>query len=402
MVEIAMRRSQEVPLSLYIHFPWCVRKCPYCDFLSYPCGNSLHAEHEYIEAIIRDLEQELIYIGSGGAVKINSIYIGGGTPSLLSLTSIDKLLQKINRLCVINASAEITIEANPGTINYEYCRGLLANGITRISIGIQSLQDEKLAIIGRIHDAAAARQSVIDAQRAGFTNINLDFMFGMPQQNVTDALFDLQQALDLAPTHISWYQFTLEKGTVFYKNPPPGILDNEIIWQMEECGKELLATAGFEQYEVSAYCRDDFQCQHNLNYWQFGDYLGIGVGAHGKLTFIVDDKICDNVNNYFVTRYSKHIYPQAYCNGQQRGDFVAAEFEITKENLPGEFMLNALRLYRRIPYDLFIRRTGLPLTCIADKLQQAVDLGLLSLDSVGIVTSKKGRNFLNDLLQIFI
>lgn len=394
-----LQRNTNIPLSLYIHFPWCLRKCPYCDFLSYPCSSDFD-ENIYIDAVVRDLQQELFCLGGNGGIKekISSIYIGGGTPSLLSVVGVQKLLTQINYLCEVVADAEITIESNPGTIDSEYCRGLLDCGVTRLSIGVQSLQDEKLRLLGRIHDAVTACQSVVAAQLAGFRNINLDLMFGLPQQSVADALYDLQAAINLAPMHISWYQFTLEKGTVFYTQPPEAMPDVEVIWQMENEGKQFLSEQGFMQYEVSAYCRGGQKCLHNLNYWQFGDYLGVGVGAHGKLT-VNDEK---SEHNYLVTRYSKLIQPHIYCTAQQRNDFVASEEVIATENLSGEFMMNALRLYQAVPLSLFVERTGLPLQRIENELQQAVALGLLTLTADSMITTNKGKNFLNDLIQIFM
>jgi putative oxygen-independent coproporphyrinogen III oxidase len=421
-----------VPLALYIHFPWCLRKCPYCDFLSYARNDVVFDETLYLDALLRDLAVEWQRVESGGdcggnnsgsrvgapaSREISSIYIGGGTPSLLSSRGVARLLATIFMQCKVRSDAEITIEANPDTLNAAYCRGLRAGGINRISIGVQSLQDEKLRWLGRVHDAATARRAVDAAGAGGFSNINLDLMFGVPTQSAHDAIADLTAALALSPTHLSWYQFTLEEGSMFYRQPPPRAVlpSEEELWQMQQEGQQLLRDYNFMQYEVSAYSLAGYQCQHNLNYWSFGDYLGVGSGAHGKVTLasVVAERV-----GYQVLRYHKIKQPQVYCTVVQQGArqpnavgdkmvfsgsrFSVEEKIIAPSELPFEFMLNALRLYQPIPYQLFVERTGLPIEAILDKLQRAESLELLELTADSFSTTDKGKNFLNDLISIFL
>lgn len=392
-----------IPLALYIHFPWCIQKCPYCDFLSYSHtalidGWSKFAD-VYVDALLCDLRRDLGAFAGADRI-ISSIYIGGGTPTLLPIAALARLMLEVRRWCAVHDDAEITIEANPETVDRAYCTALRAEcGINRISIGVQSFNDKHLALLGRVHNAARARAAIAAVQSAGFTNINIDLMFGLPMQSMADAVDDLRVALALSPTHLSWYQLTIEEGSLFYVSPPDGLPVDEMLWQMQQAGKQLLASAGFAQYEVSAYCQKGKECQHNLNYWQFGDYLGIGVGAHGKITMEAEGK-----ENLQVVRYSKVDNPQKYLAGIKDPDsFVHEKKLITAAALPFEFMLNALRLYRPISHQLFTARTGLSPAVLQNKLKHAVELGLIEVTCADTITAtEKGRNFLNDLVEIFL
>jgi putative oxygen-independent coproporphyrinogen III oxidase len=374
-----------IPLSLYIHLPWCIRKCPYCDFNSHALRGEL-PEKAYVTALLQDLQQDLPRVAGR---TIHSIFIGGGTPSLFSPNAIESLLTGINKYLPISANTEITLEANPGTVEQSAFAGFRQAGINRLSIGIQSFQDEKLKTLGRIHGSKEALRAVQSAQQAGFTNFNLDLMFGLPQQTIADALFDLTTAIDLQPTHISWYQLTLEPNTFFYQHPPT-LPNDDHIWEMQTEGQALLATHTFNQYEISAYSKAKHQCQHNLNYWEFGDYLGIGAGAHGKIT---------DLKNGTVHRMHKLKHPKIYLDSKQ---FIAEEKNIATKELAFEFMLNALRLKQTITLDLFSARTGLHLAAIEKQLAIAASNNLLQYDQHSIKVTEHGYRFLNNLLEIFL
>lgn len=369
-------------LSIYIHFPWCMRKCPYCDFNSYALTSAVDRDL-YIATLIRDFKQDLPKIKSR---NIASIYLGGGTPSLFRSRQIEKLLNEIARDGLLKGNLEITMEVNPGTITRSQCRDLRALGINRLSVGVQSFQNVKLALLGRIYRRAQVLHT-LDFVAEYFENFNLDLLFGLPRQNIRDALQDLRQALFFKPKHISWYQLTLEKGTPFYLDPP-SLPSADEIWEIQQAGQKLLRQQDFIQYEVSAYSKRNYQCQHNVNYWEFGDYLGIGAGAHSKLT--LPDKII---------RFHKFPKPQDYLMAKE---FIAATEALSAKQLPFEFMLNALRLFKPIPFSLFEEMTGIKIDTIAEKLSQAQKLGLLRLTSKHIIATSRGRNFLNDLLEIFI
>jgi putative oxygen-independent coproporphyrinogen III oxidase len=374
------------PLSLYIHLPWCVRKCPYCDFNSHTLRNEL-PENQYIAALIADLDQDLVKVTGRSLV---SIFIGGGTPSLFSPAAIDALLTAVHARFNFNDNIEITLEANPGTVEYERFVGFRAAGVNRLSIGIQSFQEDKLKILGRIHNGNEAIRAVEAAHAAGFTNFNLDLMHGLPQQTLEDALYDLTTALQLKPTHLSWYQLTLEPNTLFYKQPPQLPAD-DFIWEMQDRCRELLAEHNFRQYEISAYSRSGKQCQHNRNYWQFGDYLGIGAGAHSKIT---------DVKQQTITRDWKLKNPKDYLKADTT--FIGEEKIISPTELPFEFMLNTLRLYEDIPLKLFVERTGLSIAELTTPLQKAEEKGLLNWNSEIIQPTDLGRRFYNDLVAMFI
>lgn len=380
-----------IPLSLYIHIPWCLQKCPYCDFNSHALKGAL-PEIAYVNALIEDLAQDIVTFSVQDR-PIQSIFIGGGTPSLFSADAIEKLLQAIQKQCRFASNIEITLEANPGTVE----QGLFADfkqvGINRLSIGIQSFQAEKLKSLGRIHNAAEAIRAVETAHQAGFENFNLDLMYGLPNQTMADALFDLKTALSLNPTHLSWYQLTLEPNTAFYHRPPVLPVIDELV-EIQIAGQSYLAEQGFYPYEISAYTthsQPDRRSVHNLNYWLFGDYLAIGAGAHGKITDLKTDRIM---------RYWKTRHPKDYLDPNTA--FLAGQKIISPLEIPLEFMMNTLRLYQLIPLELFKERTGLSIDCISSQLNQAKSGGLLDWDEWHIKTTDLGKRYLNDLLQLFL
>ena len=373
------------PLSLYIHVPWCVRKCPYCDFNSHEAKLAL-PEQQYIAALIRDLELALPQIWGR---KVYSVFIGGGTPSLLSAQSIGKILTTVRMLLPLDVNAEITLEANPGTVEAEKFAGFREAGVNRLSLGIQSFNDVHLKALGRIHDAAEARRAVEIAQQ-NFDNINLDLMYGLPQQTLEQAEQDVRTALDFAPQHLSCYHLTLEPNTLFYRYPP-ALPDDDVSSEMQQSIEQLLAVHGYLHYETSAFARPKKQSRHNLNYWQFGDYLGIGAGAHSKLSF-----------HNKVLRQMRHKQPQAYMDAVALDAPIQTGHEVGRDQLPFEFMMNALRLNEGVPTMLFTERTSLPLLLIRRELEQAQQRGLLWHDLQHIAPTALGQRFLNDLLQIFL
>ncbi len=375
-----------VPLSLYIHIPWCVRKCPYCDFNSHTLREDL-PEHAYVQAVLADLEADLPEVWGR---RINSIFIGGGTPSLFSPESLHELLAGVRARLPLRPTAEITLEANPGTVDSGRFAAFRQAGINRLSIGIQSLDDAALQALERIHDRQQAIRAVEAAQKAGFDNFNVDLMFGLPQQNQAAALRDLQLAMDLQPPHLSWYQLTLEHNTKFYRQPPVGMPDDDLLWDMQQAGQDLLARRGYAQYEVSAYAQAGRRCQHNLNYWQFGDYLGLGAGAHGKLS---------NAQQGAVRRYSKIRHPRAYL--QATTGFIQEQQCLDEAALRLEFMLNALRLVEGFETHWFVERTGLSLNSLHNALQTAVQNGWLIIKAEHIQPSAEGMRFLDELLLLF-
>ena len=376
---------KHIPLSLYIHLPWCIRKCPYCDFNSHVAPNTL-PEAEYMTALLEDLEQE--WPRADGR-PLQSIFIGGGTPSLFSPHSIEQLLKKIAQRLKWAPQIEITLEANPGTAEQQKFRDFHHNGINRLSIGVQSFNEQHLKKLGRIHNGSDAKKAIDIAHHVGFKNFNIDLMYGLSQQKVDEALSDLETAISLQPAHLSWYQLTLEPNTLFYQQSPP-LPNQDDIFAMEQEGRQLLKVNSYQHYEVSAYAKPNYQCIHNNNYWQFGDYLAIGAGAHGKITAANGD----------VIRYWKHKHPKQYLSS--KNSFIAEEKIITEKELPFEFMLNALRLQKPIAIDLFNRRTGLALSDILLPLTQAKEQGLLQWDNHSIETTALGKKFLNDLLVIFM
>lgn len=382
------------PLSLYIHIPWCVRKCPYCDFNSHTLkadNEQVSREEKYISALIIDFQQSLSNIQDR---PLHSIFIGGGTPSLFKPESYERLFKAIFQEVACEKDIEITLEANPGTADEKNFRGYRESGINRISLGVQSFNPEKLHKLGRIHSADQAKNAFYLARNAGFERINLDLMFGLPDQTVEEALNDLEQALILNPDHLSWYQLTLEPNTVFYKRPP--ILPNEdYLWEIELEGKKIIQSY-YEQYEISAYSQVNQQCRHNVNYWQFGDYLGIGAGAHGKTTNVQQEKT-------YITRTQKKRQPEDYIQGLQRKkSFTAKTEEIPVHDRVFEFMLNALRLYQPISYDLFSHRTGIAIEKIRPQLINAQDKNLIILNEDTFDVTNLGHRYLNDLQALFL
>ncbi len=371
-------------LSLYIHIPWCLRKCPYCDFNSHQAGEAL-PEAEYVEALLLDLEQDLPRVWGR---TLGSIFIGGGTPSLLSAEAVDRLLSGIRARLPLKPDLEITLEANPGTAEQDRFADYRAAGVNRLSIGVQSFDDARLEALGRIHDAAEARAAAEKAKAAGFDNFNLDLMFGLPGQDTQGALADLETAIALGPAHISWYQLTLEPHTWFHRHPPalPG---DDALWEMQTAGQALLADKGFGQYEVSAYAQTDRRCRHNLNYWRFGDYLGIGAGAHGKIT----DRATGR-----VVRLAKHRHPERYLAARREGAFVSSETRLGPADAAFEYLMNALRLKEGFASTDFEAATGQPFAGIRPALETAAARGLLVLENGRVRASEQGFHFLDSLL----
>jgi len=374
------------PLSLYIHVPWCVRKCPYCDFNSHALRGEL-PETDYVDALLRDLELELPRVWGR---RLHSVFIGGGTPSLLSARAIDRLLAGIRARLPLTPDTEITLEANPGASDAERFAGYRAAGINRLSIGIQSFDNARLAVLGRIHGRDEALRAAEAARQAGFENFNLDLMFGLPEQTPDQALADVESALALAPTHLSVYQLTLEPNTPFHAQPP-SLPDDDTIAIMQESLERALAGSGYARYEVSAYARPKRQCAHNRNYWEFGDYLGIGAGAHGKIT-----------DHEGILRVARRQQPQDYLMHAGTPQALAESRRLTPDETAFEFMLNALRLTEGVPVTLFPQRTGLPLAVVEPALAEATRRGLLVEHDDVIRPTAHGQRFLNDLIGLFL
>ncbi len=371
-----------------MHIPWCVRKCPYCDFNSHEPKKTI-PERDYINALIQDLEQSLPSVWGR---TVDTIFIGGGTPSLFSAEGIDRLLSEIRARLPLAPTIEITMEANPGAIEQAKFAEFRSAGINRLSIGVQSLNDELLQRIGRVHSAREAYLAVEHAHDAGFEQINLDLMFALPTQTLVQAQQDLSNALALEPTHLSHYQMTIEPNTWFHKHPP-ATPDDELSWAMQSQCQERLGAAGFEHYEVSAYARPGKQCRHNLNYWQYGDYLGIGAGAHAKITDAAQQNI---------TRTATVKHPNDYLQHAASEQRYATQEVLSRKEVPFEFMMNALRLTEGFPSSLFFEHTGLPLSTIDNALQQAEEQGLLEYELQWIRPTEQGRRFLNTLLTLFL
>jgi putative oxygen-independent coproporphyrinogen III oxidase len=386
------------PLSLYIHVPWCIRKCPYCDFNSHQANNDI-PEAEYVAALRFDLEQDQSLAQDR---KLTSIFFGGGTPSMLSAQAIGQILTDAENIIGFDPDIEITLEANPGTFEQEKFSGFRAAGVNRLSIGIQSFNDQQLKLLGRVHGRDEALRAVGVARKAGFDNINLDLMHGLPEQSVDAAKADLLQAIDLAPEHLSWYQLTIEQNTAFY-SAPPVLPEEEILADIQDAGIELLAAAGYEQYEISAYARNKKRARHNLNYWEFGDYLGIGAGAHGKITFPKENKIL----RLWKTRLPKHYLDAATSQkisanlGGHQNVFGGGSDLLLPDALPLEFMMNALRLHDGVPLSYFAQRTGLDWQEINEIWQNLMGKGLVEISHNHLRPTELGRRFLNRLLGDF-
>ncbi|MCL1826015.1 MAG: radical SAM family heme chaperone HemW [Betaproteobacteria bacterium] len=377
------------PLALYVHFPWCVRKCPYCDFNSHEPrdGCSAIPFAAWGEAVAADLEAALPQIGGR---SVHSVFIGGGTPSLLPSLVLEKLLDTLRARLPFEPEIEITLEANPGAVEISRFRDYRAAGVTRLSLGVQSFDDGLLTRIGRIHDGREARRA-LDAAREHFGQVNVDLMVGLPGQMPGQALADLEIAIGSGVRHLSCYHLTVEPNTPFAFAPPDGLPDEDAVADMEETITARLAEAGFRHYEVSAFAWAGNECRHNLNYWHFGDYLGLGPGAHGKLT-----------TSGGIVREMRHKYPARYLEGAARSGFIQERRTVGMEELPFEFMMNALRLSDGVPATLFSERTGLPLAAIAEELEQSRRAGLLDPDPGRLRPTARGLRFLNELLQGFL
>ena len=375
------------PLALYVHLPWCVRKCPYCDFNSYEAKGDL-PEDDYVTALLRDLESERSLLQGR---EFQSIFIGGGTPSLFSGAAVSRLLSGVRALAPVATDAEITLEANPGAIEARRFAEFRLAGITRLSIGIQSLRDEQLRSLGRIHSASEAKRAVETARVAGFDNINLDVMYGLPADTVEGAIADLQQTLALSPAHVSWYQLTLEPNTAFARRPPC-LPSEERVAEIEARGRELLGAAGYQRYEISAYALPSRRCRHNLNYWRFGDYLGIGAGAHGKTT---------SIGSQTIERRAKTRNPRTYAQGAGSPSACSIERIDSARQTALEFLLNALRLVDGVSEQCFVERAGQPVSALADNRQRALSLGWLDTEHGVLRATPCGLQMLNPLLELF-
>lgn len=378
------------PLSLYIHIPWCVQKCPYCDFNSH-AQKGLIPEQEYIEHLLADLSQDLtVYQTAIGERKLHSIFIGGGTPSLFSAEGIAYLLSEVEKRIAFEPNIEITLEANPGTVEAERFLGYAQGGVTRISMGIQSFEPEKLLKLGRIHDANEAKQAVKFAQnsaKSGLQSFNIDLMHGLPNQSVKQALADLETGISLNPPHLSWYQLTIEPNTMFYYRKPT-LPDDDELWDIFEQGHQLLTNAGYEQYETSAYAKKGYQCRHNLNYWRFGDYLAIGCGAHGKISYPTGE----------IYRFSKTKHPKGYM----RGEYRYSQDLIELDDRPFEFFMNRFRLLEAIPKQEFEWFTGLDRDIVRPTMDWALSQNYISETSTHWQITQHGKLFLNELLEGFL
>ena len=388
--------SVDTPLSLYIHFPWCIRKCPYCDFNSHTLKGPL-TESSYISALITDFDNELSdWAKTGDSAlkdrKLHSIFLGGGTPSLFSAESLSCLIQQISQRIEFEVDIEITLEANPGTLEHDQFEAYLAAGINRLSLGIQSFDDSQLITLGRIHDSQGADQAIRAAASAGFNNLNLDLMYGLPEQTVSQALEDCDQAISYPASHLSFYQLTIEPNTYFHRFPPP-VPDNDLQFEIQVTLQNKLSSSGFEQYEVSAYASPGKECRHNLNYWQFGDYLGIGAGAHSKIT-----------QGSEIFRSWKQKRPETYIAQLEAGlentkQSYKSEKQINTADLMFEFLMNALRLKKGFSLRLFEHRTQIPIKTLLDRLQPMADRNWIEVSPHSIQCSERGYLFIDEILQ---
>jgi len=381
-----LRLAALPPLSLYVHLPWCLKKCPYCDFNSHEVASGAMPEQRYIDALVADLEAALPLIWGR---TVHSIFIGGGTPSLFSPAAIDRLLGDIRARLRLEADCEITLEANPGTFEKDRFKAFRGAGVTRLSVGVQSFDDQHLKALGRVHDRAQAIAAVEEAA-ASFDTFNLDIMYALPGQTLAGLEKDMQQALDLQPPHISIYHLTIEPNTYFAKFPPV-IPEEDLAYAMLDRITEMTGQAGMGRYEVSAYAKPGHRCFHNLNYWQFGDYLGIGAGAHSKLSFA-----------HRVVRQVRWRDPKLYMDKALAGEAVTQETEVSRADLPFEFMLNALRLRDGFKLQDFAEKTGLPITALQPGLDEAERRGLIERDLVHVKPTERGFDFLNDLQALFL
>ena len=385
-------QSDPLPLSLYVHIPWCVKKCPYCDFNSHAQGGALPVD-DYVAALLADLDRDLARFGDAIAARpIHSVFFGGGTPSLFAPDAIARILDGVAARIALPRDAEVTLETNPGTVEHGRFDGYLAAGVNRISFGVQSFDDDKLRRLGRIHGAGEAETAIRSAQDAGVDNINLDLMYALPEQTLDGALADVERAVALRPTHVSHYQLTLEPNTLFAAKPPK-LPDDDSAWDMQEACQAALAEAGYAQYEVSAYARDGRACEHNLNYWRFGDYLGIGAGAHGKLT---------DARAKRIVRTAKVKLPRSYLDRAAHDEAFGSIADVTSTDLPFEFMMNALRLADGVDASAFHARTGLDDDAIAARLRDARTRGWLVDDPSRFKATELGQRWLNDVIELFL
>ncbi|MED7819909.1 MULTISPECIES: radical SAM family heme chaperone HemW [unclassified Francisella] len=376
----------QTQISIYIHFPWCVRKCPYCDFNSHAIKDDLFLSEQYYKQLIIDFNNHLEDLQDR---EVISIFIGGGTPSLFKPEYLNKVLDHINKNARLSNNCEITLEMNPGTVERGSILSYQDIGINRISLGVQSFQDEKLKILGRIHNTENVYNTIDEIKKSSVSNFNIDIMHGLPNQSFDDGIFDISEAIAMQPTHISWYQLTIEPNTLFAAKPPK-LPNEETLENIEITGKKLLDNAGYRQYEISAYAKNNLQSKHNSNYWMFGDYIGIGAGAHSKIT---------NLKTKEIKRSWKHKHPKIYT---QAKNLIKDSIVVTKQDLIYEFMLNTLRLKNGFDLKIFEEQTFLPSSTIKEKLQTGLERGLLTISDSKIKPSDKGYLFLNDCINLFI
>jgi putative oxygen-independent coproporphyrinogen III oxidase len=376
------------PLSLYIHIPWCVEKCPYCDFNSHALKHAI-PEQDYISQLLLDLDSDITRFKLNNR-PLHSIFIGGGTPSLFSAPAIEQLLTQVLQRFEHKADIEITLEANPGTVEADKFIGFFNGGVSRLSVGVQSFASDKLIKLGRIHDSEQAKVAAKLAHECGVKSFNLDLMHGLPEQTVAHALDDLKTAISLNPSHISWYQLTIEPNTAFHSRPPK-LPQDEVLWNIQDQGIALLNQAGYQQYEISAYSKPEFQCQHNLNYWKFGDYLGIGCGAHGKIT---------DVEKQTIYRTVKVKHPKGYLDISRKA--LDKLHTVSNEELPFEYMMNRLRLFSGFSLDEYQAYTGLSINSVLPILLKAQDKNLMEFNGTHWSVSTLGHRYLNDLLEMFL
>lgn len=376
------------PLSLYVHMPWCVRKCPYCDFNSHAAPENI-PEESYIEALIADLEQDLPLAWGR---PVGSVYFGGGTPSLFSAEQISGFLSAVRARLDLRPDVEVTLEANPGTIEHDSFSAYADAGINRVSLGVQSFDNDLLERIGRIHGSGEIEQSLVALKSAGIFNFNIDLMYALPGQSLAQSINDIEMAINANPAHVSFYHLTIEPNTAFAAQPPVLPKDDEA-WEMQQTGLEMLEKAGYEQYEVSAFARDGLQSRHNINYWRFGDFLAIGAGAHGKITLPAEGK---------VHRYAKHRHPKRYLAGLNGGDWLAEKRLLTRKELVFEFFLNQLRLKQGVSISDFSARTGQSWQVVESRVQQAIEKGLLEVHQERVRPTGLGWRFVNDIQQMFL
>jgi putative oxygen-independent coproporphyrinogen III oxidase len=399
------------PLSLYVHIPWCVQKCPYCDFNSHNLKGGL-PESEYISHLLDDLTEDLPLVTIDGKLReVSTIFIGGGTPSLLSVAGMKKLIDGIAARIPLSPNVEITMEANPGTVEAEKFIGFEKAGINRISVGVQSFDEQHLQALGRIHDSAQASAAIQLAKQLPLRSFNLDLMHGLPNQSVEDAMLDLEKAIALAPPHLSWYQLTIEPNTSFYSKPPT-LPDDDILWDIQEQGHQLLTEAGYEQYEISAYAKPGQQCQHNLNYWRFGDYLGIGCGAHGKLSVLQNNSqkamskasepsLDGSANGLKILRTVKVKHPKGYMDLTRK--YMDKVSEVESDDLAFEFFMNRFRVMEICPKAEFEKTTGRPLTnAELLSLDKAEKMQLITSNEYEWQLTDTGKRYLNSLLDLFL